>query len=116
MFRDIPEPPSLCRCVRSKRGPVHHQRLCAFGIAQDVTIKPMRNLSVRIQSVRHLCLLRAVLDTELRAASVQFWFMMQTAVLCGFLTEACERVGRNPAIARHRNPAPIATLESVDGN
>lgn len=82
----------------------------AFGIAfQYFTIKPMRDLSVGqglIQAVKadtasltawqigmygfmavaNFYLFRHLLSTELSTASVEFWFMMQIAMLCGFAT------------------------------
>lgn len=82
----------------------------AFGIAfQYFTIKPMRNLSVGqalVQAVKadaasltawqvgmygfmafaYFYLFRRTFAAELRVDSFEFWFMMQIAMLCGFVT------------------------------
>jgi hypothetical protein len=82
----------------------------AFGIAfQYFTTKPMRGLSVRqgfVQAVKadaasltawqlgmygfmafaNFYLFRTVLGTRLQTSSFEFWFMMQIAMLFGFLT------------------------------
>lgn len=82
----------------------------AFGIAfQYFTIKPMRELTPRqaiIQAVKadaasltawqigmygfmafaYFYIFRSVLGTPLPVNSVEFWFMMQIAMLCGFAT------------------------------
>ena len=81
-----------------------------FGVAfQYFTIKPMRGLSPvqgLIQAVKadtlsltswqlgmygfmaiaHFWIFGAVLNATLEVASVEFWFMMQIAMLCGFAT------------------------------
>ncbi|HEY1686430.1 MAG TPA: DUF4396 domain-containing protein [Tepidisphaeraceae bacterium] len=82
----------------------------AFGIAfQYFTIKPMRGLSVGqglaqaikadtlsltswqlgmygFMAVAHFWLFGSLLQTTLRVNSAEFWFMMQIAMICGFLT------------------------------
>ncbi|TPW26990.1 DUF4396 domain-containing protein [Pararhizobium mangrovi] len=81
-----------------------------FGIAfQYFSIKPMRDLTPRqglVQAVKadtlslaswqvgmygfmaiaHFWIFAHVLGTRLEVASVEFWFMMQIAMLCGFAT------------------------------
>ncbi|MWD28273.1 DUF4396 domain-containing protein [Aquicoccus sp. SCR17] len=81
-----------------------------FGVAfQYFTIKPMRGLSPTqglIQAVKadtlsltawqvgmygfmavaHFWIFGELLDTKLHTTSVEFWFMMQIAMLCGFVT------------------------------
>ena len=81
-----------------------------FGVAfQYFTIKPMRGLSVgqglvqavkadaasltawqvgmyAFMAVAHFWIFAALLDTQLHVNSVEFWFMMQIAMLCGFAT------------------------------
>jgi hypothetical protein len=82
----------------------------AIGVAfQYFTIQPMRHLSVGeglwqavkadtlsltawqvgmygFMAVAFFWIFRDVLGTELKGASPEFWFMMQLAMLCGFLT------------------------------
>jgi hypothetical protein len=82
----------------------------AFGIFfQYFTIAPMRGLSLGpglvaavkadtlsltawqlgmygFMAFAHLYLFRTVLGTELRTDMAEFWFMMQIAMVCGFLT------------------------------
>jgi len=82
----------------------------AFGIAfQYFTIKPMRNVTVLqgllaavkadtlsltawqigmygFMAVAHFWIFAVLLGTELRTDSVEFWFMMQIAMLFGFAT------------------------------
>lgn len=82
----------------------------AFGIAfQYFTIKPTRNLSVRaglwqaikadalsltawqlgmygFMAVAAFVIFRGMLGVRLEPVSTEFWFMMQIAMLCGFLT------------------------------
>ncbi|PHP64753.1 hypothetical protein CSC94_22745 [Zhengella mangrovi] len=82
----------------------------AIGIAfQYFTIKPMRKLSMRqglVQAVKadtlslsawqvgmygfmavaHFWLFKRVLGAELEVPTPEFWFMMQIAMLCGFVT------------------------------
>lgn len=84
--------------------------LFAFGVAfQYFTIKPMRDLSVReelkeavkadtlsltawqvgmygFMALAHFYIFGHLLGTTLRVASVEFWFMMQIAMIAGFLT------------------------------
>lgn len=86
--------------------------LCAFGFGiafQYFTIKPMRNLSVGqglVQAVKadaisltawqvgmygfmafaQFYIFEPVLRVSLHTNSVEFWFMMQLAMLCGFVT------------------------------
>nr|WP_255599473.1 DUF4396 domain-containing protein [Afifella sp. IM 167] len=82
----------------------------AFGIAfQYFTIKPMRGLSpleglvqalkadtlsltawqvgmYGFMALAHFWIFKHLLGAELQVASVEFWFMMQVAMLCGFAT------------------------------
>ena len=37
-------------------------------------------------AIAHFWLFRQILGTELRVNTVEFWFMMQIAMLCGFAT------------------------------
>ena len=81
-----------------------------FGIAfQYFTIKPMRNLSVGegifqaikadvlsltawqmgmygFMALAHFWIFASILGVKLEVASVEFWFMMQIAMWCGFAT------------------------------
>jgi hypothetical protein len=81
-----------------------------FGIAfQYFTIKPMRGLSPEqglvqafkadtlsltawqvgmygFMAVAHFWIFSSLLGTRLEVASFEFWFMMQIAMLCGFIT------------------------------
>lgn len=82
----------------------------AFGVAfQYFTIRPMRGLSVGeglkeavkadvlsltawqvgmygFMALAHFWIFKHLLDARLHVASVEFWFMMQIAMLAGFLT------------------------------
>lgn len=82
----------------------------AFGIAfQYFAIKPMRDISARqglwqalkadalsltawqlgmygFMALAHFWLFPSVIGAELKPVSVEFWFMMQIAMLCGFVT------------------------------